>query len=86
MNPAVVISLIQQRDFSIDRDVLMKKTCASCNWFFTDDEDGHCYCTVNPPDYKGRYPRITPDSCCKDYESTEAVSYETKDERNRYVY
>lgn len=64
---------------------MTKTCCATCNWFYTDDEDGECYCTVNPPDFKGRYPKISPASRCKDYESAEASNYETKDERPHYV-
>lgn len=63
----------------------MKECCASCVWFFVDDYDGEAYCTVTPPDYKGRYPKVTPSSKCKDYESIDAPSsptnYETKDIR-----
>lgn len=65
----------------------MKAKCASCIWFYTDEEDGECYCTINPPDWKGRYPRVAPGSKCKDYEAADETSsiYETKDERQHYV-
>ena len=62
----------------------MKECCASCVWFFVDD-NGDELCTVNPPDYKGRYPRVTLSSKCKDYEYVDAPvslnNYETKDVR-----
>lgn len=62
----------------------MKECCASCVWFYVDD-DGEELCTVNPPDYKGRYPKVTHNSKCKDYEAINAPSsimnYETKDAR-----
>lgn len=59
----------------------MKDCCASCIWFEVDEFDGESYCTVNPPDHKGRYPKVSPQSKCKNYEDALELDYETKDVR-----
>lgn len=45
-----------------------------------EDERGNCVCTVEPPDYKGRYSKTYPEYCCSFYESDKDNNFETKDE------
>ena len=53
------------------------RNCASCIWM-DEDENGSCICTVEPPDYKGRYANTYPDYRCSFYESSNEGEYETK--------
>ena len=55
------------------------KTCANCIWM-DEDENGSCVCTVEQPDYKGRYSKTYAEYYCSFYESANEGNFETKDE------
>lgn len=37
------------------------RTCSECIWFDS-DEYGNMFCTIDPPNYKGEYPAVSPDT------------------------